>query len=111
METKRKEYKMPEGTLVFALRVLQMTSEEDQVVIRFRKKDGNLRDMRCTLKFEKIPDKQKPKDANLKKVLENIKKNKILHVYDLDSQGWRSMPLNRLVFIKTSTATHEFKEK
>ena len=102
---------MPEGTLAFALRILQMIAEEDQVTIRFRKKDGNLRDMRCTLKFEKISEKQKPKDANLRKVLENIKKNKILHVFDLDSQGWKSMPLNRIIFIKISTSTHEFKEK
>ncbi len=102
---------MPEGGLAFALRILQMIADEDQVTIRFKKQSGVLRDMRCTLKFEKIPKEKRPRDANLKKILETIKKNKILHVYDLDNQGWRSLPLNRIIFIKTSTKTYEFAEK
>jgi hypothetical protein len=102
---------MPEGSLAFALRILQMIADEDQVIIRFKKKNEIIRDMRCTLKFEKIPKEKRPKDTNLKRILEQIKKNKLLHVYDLDSQDWRSLPLNRIIFIKTSTKTYEFGEK
>jgi len=60
--------------------VLQMHT----VSLKFEKKDGTIREMKCTLKEDVIP-----------KVEESDRKqsNKTMVVYDLDKEGWRSFTI------------------
>ena len=57
--------------------------------------------MKCTLNFNKIPDKDKPKDINLPKILNLLNKNKIIHVYDLEKKAWRSVPFEKTKWVET----------
>jgi hypothetical protein len=72
----------------------------DVVRIRFRKKNNEMRDMLATLNFTRIPKEDHPKSVNLKKIVNNIRKNKILHVYDLQKNAWRSVPFDRLTWLR-----------
>jgi len=74
---------------------------EEEVWIQFRKKDGSMRNMHCTLNFDKIPDNKKPKDVNLVKIINLIQKHKIMHAYDLEKSDWRSVPIDRVNYIET----------
>ena len=55
-----------------------------EVTVKFNKKDGELRTMRCTLNPELVPPVEK-KTERVKEVNEDV-----CPVYDLDKQGWRS---------------------
>lgn len=57
---------------------------ENDVTVKFTKKDGSDRTMICTLKEDKIPTEKMPKSA------EKQKSEEVLPVFDLESQGWRS---------------------
>jgi hypothetical protein len=59
--------------------------------IQFVKKDGSLREMRCTLNEKYIPAA----------TTESTKKENpdVLAVWDIDSNGWRSFIIKQLVWI------------
>jgi len=74
---------------------------EDEVWIKFKKKDGSDRIMNCTLNFDKVPTTKRPKDVNLQRILELIQKHKLMNVFDLEKQDWRSIPFSRVVYLET----------
>jgi len=74
----------------------------DFVRLKFTKKDGSERFMRCTLNFDKIPKHEHPKGVNLPKILRLLKDNGIIHVYDLEKKGWRSVPFKETHWLETS---------
>jgi hypothetical protein len=88
--------------ILSAIEFLKKLRSEQEVVIKFIKKDGNTRLMRCTLDFKKIPKENLPKGVNLPQILNLIQKN-ILRVYDLDVSGWRSIPFDRTEWLETPT--------
>ena len=55
-----------------------------EVKVTFVKKGGELREMRCTLNPEQVPQVEK-KTERIKEVNEDV-----CPVYDLDKQSWRS---------------------
>jgi hypothetical protein len=59
--------------------------------IQFVKKDGSLREMRCTLNEKYLPEK----------TTEGTKKDNpdVLAVWDIDSNGWRSFIVKQIVFV------------
>jgi hypothetical protein len=59
--------------------------------IQFIKKDGSLREMRCTLNEKYLPEK----------TTEGAKKDNpdVLAVWDIDSNGWRSFIVKQLVWV------------
>ena len=59
--------------------------------IQFIKKDGSLREMRCTLNEKYLPVK----------TTEGAKKDNpdVLAVWDIDSNGWRSFIVKQIVFV------------
>jgi hypothetical protein len=59
--------------------------------IQFVKKDGSLREMRCTLNEKYLPEKKS----------ESTKKENpdVLAVWDIDSNGWRSFIVKQIVFV------------
>lgn len=87
--------------IVSAVQFWQKVYTEKTVTVKFVTKDNRDRIMRCTLDFEKIPTKDHPKTVNIEKILKLIQKNKIMHVYDLDIKGWRSVPFDRVEYLQT----------
>lgn len=76
-----------------------MTNQKHQMIteklsigehnIVFTKKDGTLREMRCTQDMSMVPDEFKPKGNN-RKTTESIP------VWDIDKKAWRSFRLDSL---------------
>ena len=57
---------------------------EGVVRVSFTKKDGDTRNMRCTLAQDLIPENMQPK-GTAGPVSESV-----VRVYDVDAEGWRS---------------------
>lgn len=96
-----------------AIEFWQIIRDEKIVTVKFQKKtDGTVRIMRCTLDFNRIPKKDHPdKNINLGKILKLMQKSKIIHVYDLDKGGWRSIPFNKAEYLKTPSKSYKIKAK
>jgi len=64
--------------------------------VKFTKANGDVRDMRCTLSGEWIPEEARPKPlaegAEPRKVNEEVQP-----VYDLDAQGWRAFRWDSII--------------
>jgi len=56
----------------------------DVLTVNFEKKDGTLREMRCTLMESKIPNEKKPNGVG------KSKSDDVLPVFDVEKQEWRS---------------------
>lgn len=84
-----------------ALEFLKLIKNEKVVYIKFEKKDGTVRTMKCTLDFNQIPKDKRPKNVDLIKILTKIQKSKILSVYDLEKNDWRSIPFEKLEYLQT----------
>lgn len=93
---------MADDVIKTAVEFLERIKAEDEVTVKFRKKNNEERIMRCTLNFGKIPEEKHPKDVNLAKILKLIDQHKIIHVYDLDKNDWRSVPFDRTEWLKTA---------
>lgn len=61
---------------------------EGIVTVEFEKKDGSLREMKCTLKDTPVVEKK----------TETVRKpnNEVMSVFDVDLQEWRSFRLDSL---------------
>lgn len=57
--------------------------------ITFIKKDGTERVMRCTLRHDLLPAQEINEDRAPRKY-----SDKVMSVYDVDAQGWRSFTIN-----------------
>jgi hypothetical protein len=101
MADEENKQEIDSNIIVSALKFWQKIFEEKDVVIKFIKKDGTERIMRVTLDFSKIPEKDKPKTVNIQQILKLIQKNKIMHVYDLEKKGWRSVPFETVQYMDT----------
>ena len=93
---------MESGDIITSARdFIRIVKNSDEVKLKFVKKTTNeVRIMRCTLKFDNIPSDKRPKTFDLDKVLKLIVDNKILHVYDLDKNEWRSVPFDRTEWVQ-----------
>jgi hypothetical protein len=85
------------SNLSAAMYFLDKLQKEDIVEIEFIKKDGTIRRMKCTLNFKRIPIDKRPKNTTLQAILKLITKNKILRVFDVDKNDWRSIPFKSLI--------------
>ena len=96
---------MPEQTtpnlITSAMEFWHRVNIEKEVTIKFIKKDGTLRIMRCTLDFTKVPKEDRPKKVDINKILNLMQESGIIHVYDLDKKGWRSVPFARVDYLRT----------
>jgi len=108
---KEQEDAIDSDLIVSALQFWKKVYDEKEVIIKFVKKDNSNRVMRCTLDFKKIPVKDHPKGVNIENILKLIQKNKIMHVYDLDKKGWRSVPFERVEYMDTPTRRYFVKKK
>ena len=66
----------------------------DQLVaVNFTKKDGSLRDMKCTRCPAHIPDDKYPKGSDAKSIVveEPDEDPTFVRVFDVEAQAWRSI--------------------
>ena len=89
------------NTLQNAIDFYQKIKSEDEVTVKFRKLNGAVRIMRCTLDFSKIPSNQIPKDVNMDKIFSLVQRYGMVHVYDLDKKDWRTVPFERSEWVET----------
>jgi hypothetical protein len=82
-----------------AIEFLDKIRNSEEAKVKFQKKDGSTRIMKCTLDFNKVPVAQRPKDVNLSKILNLIQKSNIIHVYDLEKKDWRSIPFDKAEWV------------
>jgi hypothetical protein len=92
---------MSDNILQNAIEFYQKIKSEDEVIVKFRKINGEERTMRCTLDFSKIPDNKKPKDVNMAKIFSLVQKHGMVHVFDLDKKDWRTVPFDRSEWVET----------
>lgn len=72
---------------------------EGEVNVKFVKKDGSERDMRCTLKADLLPE-QTDLEEQVQKKTPNPD---LLAVWDLDKNAWRSFRVDSIIgFSETS---------
>ena len=57
---------------------------EQEITVKFVKKDGSEREMLCTLSESKIPAEKAPKGV------ERTVSGDVVPVFDIENQGWRS---------------------
>lgn len=69
---------------------LYMALHEGKVLLSFKKKDGEVREMLCTLKEDLLPKKES--EAKEKK-----KNPDVLAVWDCEKEGWRSFRYDSLI--------------
>jgi len=80
-----------------------------EATVTFVKSDGTVRDMRCTLNWNSIPQAHQPKPVDLAETKQRKAPSEdSLRVFDLDINEWRSFRFDRLQRI---TATIEFNSK
>ena len=75
--------------------------QKQPITITFVKADGTLRDMLCTLDWERIPQDKHPGQPPVDGIVKESKQRKepdphTLRVFDLDKQEWRSFKLDRV---------------
>jgi len=91
-----------------AIQFWEKLYEDKEAKVKFNKKDGTIRIMKCTLDFARIPKEDQPKrPLNIAKVLRLMQKSKIIHVYDLEKKAWRSVPFDRVDWMETSKARYK----
>ena len=83
--------------------------QKGTVTVTFVKADGAVRDMKCTLDWEQIPQDKQPKgDVPVEKLMETKKRKEPdphgLRVFDVEKQEWRSFRFDRLQKITTELA-------
>jgi hypothetical protein len=78
------------------LEKLKLRLNESWARVEFTKLDGSHRSMLCTRNFAEIPDDQKPSGNR------NRENDKVLNVFDLEKQAWRSIRIDGL--LRWSTA-------
>lgn len=96
---------MAEDIIKTAIEFLEKIREAPEVTIKFKKKDGTTRVMNCTLNFDKIPRGDRPKSVNLAKILKLLNDKKIVHVYDLEKNQWRSVNFDSAEWIEVIDKT------
>lgn len=95
-----------------ALDFWQKIYDEREATVKFVKKDGTIRIMKFTLDFTKIPKKDHPKSVDLVKIMKTMNEKGIIHVYDLEKKGWRSVPFETaewVEFVKDRKQPQRFK--
>jgi hypothetical protein len=89
-------------TIKTALEFWQKIYDEREATVKFVKRDGTIRIMRFTLDFSKIPKKDHPKKVDLVAIMKQMNEKGIIHVYDLDKMGWRSVPFKTADWVEFS---------
>ena len=98
-----------EAILTSTEELIEHLRSKKNVHVSFIKKNGEERNMHCTLNFDRIPPEHHPKKATAtvdSKTIVNVS------VFDLEKFGWRSIPLATLNQVKVGDVEYavDFKE-
>jgi hypothetical protein len=74
---------------------IQSELTKGPLLVTFTKKDGTLRDMKCTLAEWLLPQAEK-KDSAPQVVVEN---DNLIKAFDLEKQAWRSFNVDSVISI------------
>ena len=74
---------------------LKQTLQNGVATVTFTKKDGSLREMKCTLNSEYLP----PQLLQESDVSDRKENEDVLAVWDIESNGWRSFRMDSIVSI------------
>jgi len=77
----------------------------NEIVVTFNKLNGDERVMTCTLQQDKIPSPTKSDSLTQKKVREI--NEKVVSVWDLNAEGWRSFRVENVTDVKEIDKAHE----
>jgi hypothetical protein len=83
--------------------------DEGEATVKFTKKDGVVRIMKCTLDFTKIPKNKHPKKVDMSKILKLMQESGIIHIYDLEKKDWRSVPFQQVDWMETPTKRYKIR--
>lgn len=94
--------------MIPTIEALRENLQKEWVIVTFKKADGTLRDMKCTLNFDLIPveahPKPKPKveESDERFVVEEVKKEVDLALFKVyeDGKGWRSFRHETVEMVK-----------
>ena len=81
---------------------LKTNLKEWIATVAFEKKDGTLRELRCTLNSKYLPEQEVLEEGEVKKT--RAVNDKVLSVWDLDNEGWRSFRLDSVKYIRYEEA-------
>jgi len=94
-----------------AIQLWEIIYKNKAATIKFDKKlekgktVSQVRIMKCTLDFAQIPKIDQPKKPlNIARILRLMQNSKIIHVYDLENKGWRSIPFENVDWAETQDA-------
>lgn len=79
---------------MFTRCAIKQTLLEKECEVEFKKINGDIRKMHCTLKPELLPKVEK---ENKQKKTKNLE---ILSVFDLDKKSWRSFKIENIISVK-----------
>jgi len=103
---------MADDIISDAIDMLEKLRSEEEVTVKFKKRStGETRIMKCTLNFDNIPQTAKPKGIDLPKIMKLIRNKKIIHMFDLEKRGWRSIPVDESEWMETPTRRFSIKVK
>lgn len=74
-------------------KLFRMIKRSNKCIIFFIKKDGTKREMNCILNFKRIPKEMHPKKLNIRRMIDDIKNNRI-RVFDIEKNDWRMILTN-----------------
>lgn len=80
---------------------LRTLLQATEVTVEFVKADGTVREMRCTLDYNRIPDDRQPGRPSVDGLVKESKQRKqpdphTLKVFDLGKGEWRSFRMDRV---------------
>lgn len=93
---------MPEFIINNKKEFFTLLQSNKSIKLKFKKNDGSTRLMNATLNFDEIPDSQKPKKFDKKKLEKEFKSGKF-SVYDLDKKDWRKANYNTTDWVETES--------
>jgi len=80
----------------------EILSENIWTVLFTKKSDGSIRNMRCTLIPEYLPEKEQQEEGKYLHLPARKENPNVIAVWDLDKNGWRSFAIDTLISIEKS---------
>lgn len=79
-----------QSKVIFQKETLKNLLKGNICIVEFRKKNGDLRRMKCTLKEESLPKRYWPQDSN------RVENDNFLPVFDVELNEWRGFNLDSI---------------
>ena len=84
-----------------AVEFWQALYDAGEAKVKFVKKDGTIRILKCTLDFTRISKNKHPQTVNMSKILKLMQSSGIINVFDLEKKDWRSIPFKKVDWMET----------